>query len=76
MLNVICETESSVEAAETGETSRNFILRGRDKNPLNIFTVISHTHLFHNFYIHISLSTHTSGGIAKPVAFYRFVPIV
>ena len=39
MLNVICETESSVEAAETGETSRDFILRGRDKNPLNIFTV-------------------------------------
>ena len=28
------------------------------------------THLFHKFYIHISLSTHTSGGIAKPVAFY------
>ena len=39
MLNVICETESSVEAAETGETSRDFILRGRDKNPRNIFTV-------------------------------------
>jgi len=37
VLNVICETESSVEAAETGETSRDFILRGRDKNPLNIF---------------------------------------
>ena len=30
---------------------------------------ISQTHLFHNFYIHISLSTHTFGGIAKPVAF-------
>ena len=43
MLNVICETESSVEAAETGETSRDFILRGRDKNPLNIFTV-KHVH--------------------------------
>ena len=40
MLNVICETESSVEAAETGETSRDFILRGRDKNPRNIFTVL------------------------------------
>ena len=40
-MNVICETESSVEAAETGETSRDFILRGRDKNPLNIFTVES-----------------------------------
>ena len=37
---------------------------------------ISQTHLFHNFYIHISLSTHTSGGIAKPVAFYWFVTIV
>ena len=29
---------------------------------------ISQTHLFHKIYIHISLSTHTSGGIAKPVA--------
>ena len=37
---------------------------------------ISQTHLFHKFYIHISLSTHTSGGIAKPVAFYWFVTIV
>ena len=37
---------------------------------------ISQTHRFHNFYIHISLSTHTSGGIAKPVAFYWFVTIV
>ena len=34
---------------------------------------ISQTHLFHKFYIHISLSTHTSGSIAKPVAFYWFV---
>ena len=30
---------------------------------------ISQTHLFHKFHIHISLSTHTSAGIAKPVAF-------
>ena len=37
---------------------------------------ISQTHLFHIFYIHISLSTHTSGSIAKPVAFYWFVTIV
>ena len=37
---------------------------------------ISQTHLFHKFYIHISLSTHTSGSIAKPVAFYWFVTIV
>ena len=37
---------------------------------------ISQTHLFHKFYIHISLSTHTSGCIAKPVAFYWFVTIV
>ena len=37
---------------------------------------ISQTHPFHKFYIHISLSTHTSGGIAKPVAFYWFVTIV
>ena len=31
---------------------------------------------FHKIYIHISLSTHTSGSIAKPVAFYWFVTIV
>ena len=37
---------------------------------------ISQTHLFHNFYIHISLSAHTSGSIAKPVTFYWFVTIV
>ena len=47
----------------------------RGKNFGNIAS-ISQTHLFHNFYIHISLSTHTSGGIAKPVAFYWFVTIV
>ena len=37
---------------------------------------ISQTYLFHKIYMHISLSTHTSGGIAKPVAFYWFVTIV
>ena len=39
---------------------------------------ISQTHLFHKFYIHISLSTHTSaaGSIAKRVAFYWFDTIV
>ena len=38
---------------------------------------ISQTHLFHKFILHhISLSTHTSGGIAKPVTFYRFDTIV
>ena len=37
---------------------------------------IRQTHRFHKFYIHISLSTHTLGGIAKPVAFYWFVTIV
>ena len=34
---------------------------------------ISQIHLFHKIYI---LSTHTSGAIAKPVAFYWFVTIV
>ena len=37
---------------------------------------ISQTHRFHKFYIHISLSTHTPGGIAKPVAFYWLVTVV
>ena len=37
---------------------------------------ISQTHCFHKFYIYISLSTHTPGGIAKPVAFYWLVTIV
>ena len=36
---------------------------------------VSQTHHFHKFYIHISLSTHTPGGIAKPVAFYWLVPL-
>ena len=37
---------------------------------------ISQTHCFHKFYIRISLSTHTPGGIAKPVVFYWLVTIV
>ena len=37
---------------------------------------ISQPHIFHKFYIHISLSAHTSGSIAKPVTFYWFVTIV
>ena len=48
---------------------------GNGENFGNIAS-ISQTHLFYKFYIHISLSTHTSGGIAKPVAYYWFVTIV
>ena len=50
---------------------------GKGENFGNIASMrISQTHLFHKFYIHISLSTQTSGSIAKPVAFYWFVTIV
>jgi len=47
----------------------------RVKTFVNIAS-ISQTHHFHKLYIHISLSTHTPGGIAKPVAFYWLVTIV
>ena len=47
--------------------------RGKRSEFLGNRASISQTHLFHKFYIHISLSTHTSGGIAKPVAFDWFV---
>ena len=44
--------------------------RGKGVTSFGNIASISQTHHFHKFYIHISLSTHTPGGIAKPVAFY------
>ena len=50
--------------------------RGKRVKIFGNIASISQTHHFYKFYIHISLSTHTPGGIAKPVAFYWFVTIV
>ena len=50
--------------------------RGKRVKMFGNIASISQTHHFHKFYIHISLSTHTPGGIAKPVAFYWLVTII
>ena len=55
----------------------NFKLKsGKRVKSFGNIASISQTHRFHKLYIHISLSTHTSGGIAKLVAFYWLVTIV
>ena len=50
--------------------------RGKRMKIFGNIDSISQTHRFHKFFIHISLSTHTAGDIAKPVTFYWFVTIV